>query len=343
MDKKETTYKESGVDLNLGDSFVDSIKRKVKSTFSPNVLKDVGLFGSLYSLKDYRKGDYALISSVDGVGTKLKIAFMMKKHNTVGTDLVNHCINDIIVQGAEPLFFMDYISFTDLEPEELEQILDGFIEGCRINKISLIGGETAQMPGFYKKGEYDLVGFITGISEINDIIDGTTISEGDILIGLSSSGLHTNGYSLARCALFEKAGLKFDAYIKEYGKTLGEVLLTPHKSYLEDIRLARKSACIKGMAHITGGGIPGNLCRIMPDGLCGVIDSKKLAVPYIYSLIQKSGNISTPEMRKSFNMGTGMILVISKDALGDFERNYSSEFTRIGFIGKSEAEKVVYI
>lgn len=342
MNKKKATYKESGVDLNLGDGFVDSIKRKVKSTFSKNVIKDIGLFGSLYSLKDYRDKDYAIVSSVDGVGTKLKIAFMMNTHNTVGIDLVNHCVNDIIVQGALPLFFMDYISFSELLPRELESILDGFIEGCKINKISLIGGETAQMPGFYKKGEYDLVGFITGIVDTGKIIDGSRIKEGDILVGLPSSGLHTNGYSLARYSLFELGKYSIDFYVNELGMTLGESLLMPHKSYLSAIGKISESIDIKGMAHITGGGIPGNLCRIIPDGLCGIIQDGIYEIPEIFKIIQNSGDIDISEMRKSFNMGIGMILIIDRDEMEAFSNIYKDEFYQIGYIDKMNNQKVYY-
>ncbi len=343
MEKKKATYKESGVDLDLGNDFVESIKRKVKTTFNKNVLRDVGLFGSLYSLKDYRDGDFALISSVDGVGTKLKIAFMTGKHDSVGTDLVNHCVNDIIVQGAEPLFFMDYISFSELLPAELGAILDGFIEGCRQNSISLIGGETAQMPGFYKKGEYDLVGFITGIASTDRIIDGSGIKAGDVLIGLPSSGLHTNGYSLARHALFEKAKYSCSDYIREEGRTLGEILLTPHKSYLGEIRSIKGHVDIKGMAHITGGGIPGNLCRILPDNVTAVIESKSYETPFIYRLIQDSGEIEAEEMRKCFNMGIGMILVIDRKDIDRFESSFSGTFFRIGYIDSFSSAQVVYV
>lgn len=343
MKKCKTTYKASGVDLNLGDSFVDSIKGKVKKTFSKNVLRDVGLFGSLYSLEDYRDGNYALVSSVDGVGTKLKIAFMMKKHNTVGIDLVNHCVNDIIVQGAEPLFFMDYISFTDLMSQELEEIMDGFIEACRMNNISLIGGETAQMPGFYAEGEYDLVGFILGIVKTDEIVDGTRIDCNDILIGLPSDGLHTNGYSLARNSIFNKGGYECGTYIKQIGMTVGEYLMKPHKSYLSDIKTIRKNVDVKGMAHITGGGIEGNLCRILPDNLCGVIDKDVYEIPFLFSLIQDAGNIDTEEMRRCFNMGIGMILVISENELDKLKNTYDKPFFRLGFIDQLKKKRVLYL
>lgn len=343
MESKKSTYKDSGVDLNLGDSFVHGLKSRLKSTFNGNVLRGIGLFGSMYSLKDYRDRDYAIVSSVDGVGTKLKIAFMCQKHDTVGIDLVNHCVNDILVQGAAPLFFMDYISFTALTDDVLEGIMEGFIKGCNKNDISLIGGETAQMPGFYRQGEYDLVGFITGIVSQNKIIDGSEIKNGDLLIGLPSNGLHTNGYSLARHVLFEKASFTIDQYFEELGMTLGEYLLIPHRSYLSDIRSISGFVDIKGMAHITGGGIPGNISRVIPRHLSCIIKLSSYKIPYIFELIKESGNIDEEEMRNCFNMGIGMIIIIGQDQIEDFRRGYDRPFYELGHIDSMNSSRVTYI
>lgn len=336
MGNKGISYKDSGVDLHLGDSFVDSLKTDLKQTFDENVMHGVGLFGAMYNLKQFG-ADQVLVSSVDGVGTKLRVAFMSGRHDTVGNDLVNHCVDDIIVQGATPLFFMDYISFSQLEAKELKSIMTGFINGCRENHISLIGGETAQMPGFYQPGEYDLVGFITGIVRKQDIITGRNIRPGDVLLGLPSNGLHTNGYSLARKVLFEQAGLRVDTLLPEYNQTVADVLLAVHTNYLADISRIREAVALKGMAHITGGGIPGNLVRILPAQTAARIRWSAIEVPPIFHIIQKHGNVALDEMRRTFNMGIGMIIVLAPE---DVDKAVSScadlrELGRVESLGRA--------
>lgn len=315
--KKKIDYKTSGVDIDRADLAKKRIKNLVRTTFSKNVLTDIGSFGGFYALikKDYK--DPVLVSSADGVGTKLKIAFQMNKHDTVGEDLVNHCVNDILVHGARPLFFLDYIATGKLYPTVVEQIVKGLVRGCSKNNCSLIGGETAEMPDFYEPEEYDLAGFIVGIVERKKIIDGSKISPGDLLLGLGSNGLHTNGYSLARKVLFSVKGYKAGDYIKELKNQLGKELLKIHRSYAKSIFKVLKKHQFKGMAHITGGGISGNLIRILPEGCQARIDVSSWRIPQIFDFIQKAGNIESEEMFKVFNMGIGLILVAPK---GDAEK-----------------------
>ena len=305
------TYREAGVDIKAGDEAVKRIKKLARKTFKTEVVSDIGLFGGMFSAKftDYKNP--VLVSSVDGVGTKLKIAFMMNKHNTIGRDLVNHCVNDILVCGAKPLFFLDYIAMGKMEPETVEEIVSGIVEACVENDCSLIGGETAEMPGFYKPGEYDVAGTIVGVVEKEKIINGSKIKPNDVLIGLPSNGLHTNGYSLARAVLFEH--YKIDDYIPELGTTLGEELLKIHKSYLKPVLKIIENFEINGMAHITGGGIVGNVSRIIPEGLTLKIDWKSWERPPVFDLIQKLGSIAEDEMRKTFNLGVGLVLIVDKD------------------------------
>jgi phosphoribosylformylglycinamidine cyclo-ligase len=306
----KTTYKSAGVDIAAGDETVRRIKSYAKSTFNKNVLAGIGLFGSFYqlNLRNYKKP--VLVSSVDGVGTKLKIAFAMDKHDTVGQDLVNHCINDIAVCGAEPLYFLDYLAFGKLNPDKAEKIIQGFSKACRENNCALVGGETAEMPGFYTENEYDMSGTIVGIADKSQIINGRKIKKGDILIGFSSNGLHTNGYSLARKVLLEKYSV--DSRVEGLNLTLGEELLRVHKSYLSLIKLLKKNFKIKGFSHITGGGIIGNTNRILPEGLELKINWEAWKMPPIFKLIQETGNISDEEMRSVFNLGIGLVAVISK-------------------------------
>jgi len=250
-----------------------------------------------------------LVSSADGVGTKLKIAFMLGRHNTIGADLVNHCVNDILVQGAEPLFFLDYLATGRLQPDVAQQVIGGVAAACKENGCALIGGETAEMPGFYADGEYDIAGFIVGAVEKTRIIDGRTIVPGDVLIGLPSTGLHTNGYSLARRVFFELAQWKPDKSVRELGMTIGDALLAPHRSYLPFVRPLLERNCVKGLAHITGGGITENLPRVLPPGCAAEIDRKAWPVPKIFRLLQQHGRISDEEMFRAFNMGIGLIVV----------------------------------
>ncbi len=303
-------YKSAGVDINAGEEAVNRIKELARSTFNKNVLADIGHFGAFYQpdLSGYKEPVF--VSSVDGVGTKLKIAFQSGKHNSIGQDLVNHCVNDIAVCGAEPLYFMDYLSLAKLDPKVLSSIIEGFSIACVQNGCALIGGETAEMPGFYNAGEYDIAGMIVGIVEKKDIIDGKNIEPGDLLIGIPSNGLHTNGYSLARKVLLEKFSL--DEHVESLNKKLSEELLRIHKSYLSLIKSLKESVDVKGFAHITGGGIFGNTNRIIPKGFSIKIHWGNWEIPPIFKLIQDTGEISNEEMRQVFNMGIGLVVIVPR-------------------------------
>ena len=302
-------YRQSGVDIDAGNETVRRIRALAKGTFTPGVLSDIGSFGGLFALNGQQFREPVLVSSADGVGTKLKVAFMTGKHDTIGADLVNHCVNDILVQGAVPLFFLDYLATGRLSPSVAEQVIVGVARACRENGCALIGGETAEMPGFYADGEYDIAGFIVGGVDRSEVINGRTIAPGDVLIGLHSSGLHTNGYSLARRVLFDVAGYTVSTHLQELGTSVGEALLATHRSYLPAIRPLLSSGVIKGMAHITGGGITENLPRIFPAGCGAVVEKRAWAVPPVFSLIQRLGHIAEPEMLRAFNMGIGLIVV----------------------------------
>lgn len=304
------TYRSSGIDIAAGDEFVKAIKQKVRSTFSRSVLGDVGLFGAFYDAKftGYRRP--VLVSSVDGVGTKLKVAFMMDKHDTIGQDLVNHCVNDIAVCGAIPLFFMDYFATGKLKPSIAEGVIDGFVKACRENNCALIGGETAEMPGFYRENEYDIAGTIVGVVEKKKIVDGRKVRPGDVLIALPSTGLHTNGYSLARKVLFERHDA--EDFIDELGMRLGEALLTTHRSYLKAIRAISELPAVPTFSHITGGGIVGNTLRVLREGMRLKVDWGAWRRPAIFTLIQKEGNVPEDDMRRTFNLGVGLVAITSK-------------------------------
>ncbi len=302
-------YRQSGVDIDAGNEAVRRIRSLARATFTPGVLSDIGSFGGLFRLDSHMFGEPVLVSSADGVGTKLRVAFMTGRHDTVGADLVNHCVNDILVQGARPLFFLDYLATGRLSPDIAEQVIAGVARGCRENGCALIGGETAEMPGFYRDGEYDIAGFVVGIVEQARIVDGRTIGPGDVLIGLPSTGLHTNGYSLARRVLFEHTGFTPGDFVPELGTTIGEALLAPHRSYLRLLAPLLDSGMIKGMAHITGGGITDNLPRILPEGCDAVIDAGAWDVPPIFTLLRSRGDIGITEMFRAFNMGIGLIAV----------------------------------
>jgi phosphoribosylformylglycinamidine cyclo-ligase len=306
-------YRQSGVDIDAGNETVRRIKSLARATFTQDVLSDIGSFGGLFRLDRDRFREPVLVSSADGVGTKLKIAFMTGRHDTVGADLVNHCVNDILVQGAEPLFFLDYLATGRLSPAVAEQVVSGIARGCRENGCALIGGETAEMPGFYADGEYDIAGFIVGAVERTRVIDGRTIAAGDVLIGLPSAGLHTNGYSLARQVLFEMAGYQPDTFVRELGTTVGEALLAPHRSYLNIVRPLVERGDVKGLAHITGGGITENLPRILPDGCAVEIERSAWMIPPLFMLLQQRGSIAQHEMFRAFNMGIGMIVVCTSE------------------------------
>lgn len=307
----DNTYKAAGVDIKAGDETVDRIKVLAKSTFTKHVLSGIGHFGAFFEADFPGYAKPVLVSSVDGVGTKLKVAFLANKHDTVGQDLVNHCVNDIAVCGAKPLYFMDYFAVGKLVPDVAEQIIKGFAKACIENGVALIGGETAEMPGFYSEGEYDISGTIVGVVEKSKIIDGKNVKHGDVLIGFKSVGLHTNGYSLARKVLLEKFNVtdRTDYFEKE----IGEELLTVHKSYLHLIETLKSVANINAFSHITGGGIIGNTKRVTPKNLTLKIDWDAWDVLPIFKLIQDVGKISDEEMRNVFNMGIGLIAVVDKD------------------------------
>jgi phosphoribosylformylglycinamidine cyclo-ligase len=304
-------YSESGVDIDQANQAKKRIKTLARSTFNSSVLSDIGLFGGLYrpDLVHFQKP--VLVSSVDGVGTKLKVAFMAGIHHTVGVDLVAHCTNDILVQGAFPLFFLDYIATGKLDPDVIESVVSGLAEGCRQSGCALIGGETAEMPDFYQPGEYDLAGFIVGIVDEFKLLP-QGVSKGDILVGLPSSGLHTNGYSLARKLFFEVAGHGVDSYVPELKKTVAEELLTPHRNYLPVIKEMVQSDDIHAMAHITGGGITENLDRVLPPNLDAVVKRGTWEVLPVFRYIRERGRVEDAEMYRTFNMGLGMILIVSK-------------------------------
>ncbi|MGK9369278.1 phosphoribosylformylglycinamidine cyclo-ligase [Melioribacter sp. Ez-97] len=304
-------YKDAGVNIEAGEKTVDKIKGYAKSTFNENVLSGIGHFGAFYQIDLKRWKNPVLVSSVDGVGTKIKIAFKMNRHDTIGQDLVNHCVNDIAVCGAEPQYFMDYLAFGKLEPEKAEQIIKGFSIACKENGVALIGGETAEMPGLYAPDEYDVSGTIVGIVEKDKIIDGSKVKKGDALIGLPSTGLHTNGYSLARKALFDK--FKPEDKFDELENSLGDELLKIHKSYLKSINILKENLNVAAFSHITGGGIIGNTKRVVPEGLSIKIDWNSWEVPPIFKLIQKTGDIDDEEMRHVFNMGIGLIAILDKN------------------------------
>jgi phosphoribosylformylglycinamidine cyclo-ligase len=306
-------YKAAGVDIEAGNEVVRRIRALANGTFTPGVLSEIGSFGGLFDLARAGISDPVLVASADGVGTKLRVAFMTGRHRSIGVDLVNHCVNDILVQGAEPLFFFDYLATGRLEPDVAVQIVEGLAAACRENGCALLGGETAEMPGFYHDGEYDLAGFIVGAVARDRLIDGRGIQAGDALIGIPSSGLHTNGYSLARRIAFEKAALDADSYVPELGASIGDVLLTPHRSYLPLVRPLLRDSIVKGMAHITGGGMTDNLPRIFPAGTHAVIDRSAWRVPAIFTWLQRAGQVPDADMLRTFNMGIGLILVCAAD------------------------------
>ncbi|MDQ6913015.1 MAG: phosphoribosylformylglycinamidine cyclo-ligase [Verrucomicrobiota bacterium] len=308
--KSPKAYARAGVDVDLGNLVKRKIQARVKSTHGPEVLGKIGGFGGLFAPNFSRMREPVLVASVDGVGTKLKIAFAMKRHNTVGADLVNHCINDIAVLGARPLFFLDYIGAEKLEPRVFDQILSGFTKACRSGSCALIGGETAQMPGMYRQGEYDLAGCIVGVVDRAKMIDGSRIKSGDVILGLPSNGLHTNGYSLARKILFQTMRLKLSAKLPDLNLSLGEELLRTHKNYQPSLSSIPTNQ-LHGLAHITGGGLIDNLPRILPKNRDAVIDTKSWSVPRIFKILSENGKVAREEMYQVFNMGMGMVAIVS--------------------------------
>jgi len=333
-------YKAAGVDIDAGNETVIRIRRLARGTFTPGVLSEIGSFGGLFHLDRARFEDPVLVSSADGVGTKLKVAFMTGRHDTVGADLVNHCVNDILVQGAEPLFFLDYLATGRLSPSVAEQVVTGVARACKENGCALIGGETAEMPGFYADGEYDIAGFIVGAVDKAKVIDGRAVVPGDVLIGLPSAGLHTNGYSLARRVFFEMAGWTPETFVAELDTTVGDALLAPHRSYLPLVRPLLERGCVKGLAHITGGGLTENVPRTLPEG-CGVqIDLDTWSIPPIFRLLQQHGVIDRQEMFRAFNMGVGLVIVCGvrdeERVLGMLKKDGESHAFRLGTVVAGE-------
>jgi phosphoribosylformylglycinamidine cyclo-ligase len=311
-----TTYRDAGVDIAAGEETVGRIKGLVRQTFTPGVLADIGAFGGFFALDTAAYREPVLVSSIDGVGTKLKVAVRAGRHDTVGQDLVNHCVNDIAVCGARPLFFLDYLGTGRLQPDVAEQIVTGFVTACKENGCALIGGETAEMPGIYSDGDYDLAGSIVGVVERDGVIDGRRVEAGDVLLGLPSTGLHTNGYSLARAVLFEHFGVD-DRPDELDGETVGEVLLRVHRSYLDAIQALVRDDLAHGFAHITGGGLEGNTKRILPDGLRLDVDWSAWERPAIFDLIGRLGDVPEDDMRSTFNLGAGLVAVVPPARVAD--------------------------
>ena len=338
------TYADAGVDIDRGNRTKKRIKYLAHKTFTRGVLSEIGGFGGLFSIDKTKYLDPVLVSSVDGVGTKLKIAFEMKMHHTVGADLVNHCVNDIAVQGAAPMFFMDYLATGKLDPAVAEKVVEGLAEACKHNGCALIGGETAEMPGFYPEGEYDLAGFIVGVVERDRIITGKAVEVGDVILGLASTGLHTNGYSLARKLFFEIAGYTPETYVNEIKGKVGNELMQTHRSYWPIVKKMVAAECVSAMAHITGGGITENLPRVLPRGVAAVIELGTWPVLPIFDHLQKLGNVPQEEMLRTFNMGLGMLLVVPsakfKKAQTVLEKLGEKAFT-VGRIVKGD-RKVMY-
>lgn len=335
---KETRYSDAGVDILAANEAKKRITSAVKATHGPEVLGGIGGFGGLFSTENFPP-DPVLVSSIDGVGTKLKIAFFLGRHHTVGEDIVNHCVNDILVQGARPLFFMDYLATGKLQPGIVENVVEGIARACRHNKCALLGGETAEMPGFYTKGEYDLAGTIVGVVSRGSILTGQAIENGDILLGVASSGLHTNGYSLARKVLLEMAQLPLDKTEADLGVPLGDELLKPHRSYALSILPLVEKNLIRGMVHITGGGFGGNIPRVVPDRCKTVVRKGSWDVLPIFDLISRLGNVPEDEMYLTFNMGIGLILAVADHSADEVERNLKSAGETVYRIGHVEERK----
>ena len=338
------TYADAGVDIDAANRTKKRIKYLAHKTFTRGVLSEIGGFGGLFAVDKTKYVDPVLVSSVDGVGTKLKVAFEMGLHSTVGADLVNHCVYDIAVQGAAPLFFMDYLAAGKLEPAVAEKVVEGIADACKHNGCALIGGETAEMPGFYPDGEYDLAGFIVGVVERDRIITGKEVQIGDIVLGMASNGLHTNGYSLARKLLFEVAKYSTEDYVNEIKNKVGNELMRTHKSYWPALRKLIDAQCVSALAHITGGGITENLPRVLPRGFAASIDLGSWPIPPLFEHLQKLGNVPQDEMLRTFNMGLGMLMVVPlakfKKAQTVLERVGEKAFT-VGRIVKGE-RKVIY-
>ena len=309
---KSITYSDAGVSIDAANAAVEKIKKLARTTFNTRTLSEIGSFGGMFDGAFPGMEEPVLVASADGVGTKLKIAFMTGVHDTVGRDLVNHCTNDILVQGARPLFFLDYVATGVLAPDVIVSVVDGISRGCRENGCVLLGGETAEMPGFYPEGEYDVAGFIVGVVDRAKVIDGRRVSAGDVLLALPSAGLHTNGYSLARKLFFEVAGYKVDTHLDALGMTVGEALLQTHLSYLRPLEGLLDTGVIKALAHITGGGLVENIPRVLPEGTAVEIERGSWPVPPVFEVMREIGNVSEAEMHRTFNMGVGMVVICSE-------------------------------
>ena len=332
--KKKLTYADAGVDIEKADSLVETIKKIAKKTRRTGVMGEIGGFGGLFSLNTANMKNPVLVSSTDGVGTKLKIAFLMNRHDTVGIDLVAMCVNDIAVQGARPLFFLDYRATGKLKTGTITDIIKGVGKGCIQADCALIGGETAEMPGFYRENEYDLAGFAVGIVDNNKIVDGSEIRPGQQIIGIASSGLHSNGYSLVRKICFEVLGLKVDSHVPELGKTLGEELITPTRIYSETIQSLVRDLPIQGLAHITGGGIMDNIVRIIPQA-CGIAIKKgSWDIPPIFPFLQEAGNVDEKEMMRTFNNGIGLVAVVPEENVQEVLNRLTGSGERAWAIGQ---------
>jgi len=337
-------YKNAGVNISAGNEAVERMKKHVKRTSRPEVLAGLGGFGGLFQLNNHKYEQPVLVSGTDGVGTKLKIAFAMDKHDTIGIDAVAMCVNDIIVQGAEPLFFLDYLACSQIIPEKIEAIIQGVSDGCMQSGCALIGGETAEMPGIYHHGEYDLAGFTVGVVDKNKMIDGSEIVAGDIVLGLASSGVHSNGFSLIRKLLLEEKGYSLNQYVDEIGGVLGEVLLRPTIIYVKSVMAMLKQAPIKGMAHITGGGFIENIPRVLPEGVNAQINYGSWPIHPIFGFLQGAGKITNNDMFRTFNMGIGMVAIVAADQADEAEaaaRKSGEQVYRIGKITSGQ-QKVTF-
>lgn len=340
-------YADAGVNIAVADEAKQRIRHLATKTYTSGVLSGIGSFGALFALDNKKWKEPILVSSADGVGTKLKVATAMNIHSTVGGDLVNHCVNDILVQGAEPLFFLDYLALGKMDPHTVEQLVDGMSRACRKAGCALIGGETAEMPGFYPAGEYDLAGFIVGVVERKNLLTGKNVKPGDTLLGLPSAGLHTNGYSLARKLIFEEAKLKPETYVAEVGNKIGPELLKPHVCYAPALKSVIAKGWVSALAHITGGGIPGNLPRVLPSGVKAQIDLAAWPVPPIFKYLAQLGKMDSDALLESFNMGVGMILAVPSAHVSSVEADLKrrrEKFYRIGRIerGDNAKARVIY-
>lgn len=333
---KDTTYKDSGVDIDAGSESIKRVKKNIHSTFNSSVVTGIGTFGAMYDLSEITKTykNPVLVQSIDSVGTKLMVANMANCHKTIGIDMVAHSCNDVLCQGAKPITFLDYIAVDKVNPDHVKEVIDGICEGCREADLPLMGGELAELPGVYKKGEYDLVGAVTGVVEKDKIIDGSEINPGDVVLGLASSGLHTNGYSLAREVFFNIKKMKVDQYIDELESTLGEALLKPHINYTRPVLSLLNEFDIKGIAHITGGGLVDNIPRVLPENCQVIISKNSWKIPPVFQLIHQYGNVPEEDMFRTFNMGIGLVLIVSQNDADVIAGKLNSQDFPVTIIGK---------